>query len=223
MSDRSAHRHPRSETLALYAAGGLDEARAVVVATHLTICDECRLEVRDWEALGGIALETVEPAPMSDNALTDFWARAEGAEPATLPASLRAANDFPLEAAQPLRRYLKNGLDGVPWKTVAPGLAQHILQAEGYRPGVLRLLKIAPGVKIPVHGHKDNEVTLILRGAYHDHLGVFQEGDFADLDEDDQHAPVAIGDEDCICLIATSAPLAFKSVVGKIVQPFIGL
>jgi putative transcriptional regulator len=88
---------------------------------------------------------------------------------------------------------------------------------------VLRLLKIAPGVRIPRHTHGDEELTLILRGSYTDEVGDFRRGDLADLDEDVLHAPLATGDEPCICLIATSAPLRFKTIVGRIVQPFIGL
>ncbi|MEL7487440.1 MAG: ChrR family anti-sigma-E factor [Pseudomonadota bacterium] len=223
MRSRSIKHHPRSETLAEYAAGGLDEARAVVIATHLTLCDECKTAVRDFEALGGVVMESVEPEALSDHALEDFWARAGEGVDNILPASTRPANDFDFGVAQPLQRYLKGGLDRINWKTAAPGLSQHILQADGYRPGVLRLLKIMPGTRMPKHSHQEGEFTLILRGAYEDEMGVFGPGDFADLDDHHTHSPMAIGDEPCICLIATNAPLKMKSMVGKVVQPFIGL
>ncbi len=215
--------HPKTETLAAYAAGQIDEARSVVIATHLTLCDECRTAVRDFECLGGVVLESVEPEVMGVSALDNFWSRVGEDAAASLPPSTRAANDFSLDAAQPLQRYLKGGIDAVRWKNVAPGLSQHILQAEGYRSGVLRLLKIAPGTQVPKHSHKGEEFTLILRGAYEDDVGFFGPGDFADLDDAEVHSPVAVGEEDCICLIATNAPLAFKSIVGKVVQPFLGL
>ena len=223
MRRRSIEHHPRSETLALYAAGGMDEARAVVLATHLTLCDQCKTAVSDFEALGGMVLETMEPVAMSDNALAQFWHRAGDDSNAVLPISTRPANDFDFGVAQPLRRYIKGGLDKVDWKMAAPGLAQHIIEADGYRPGVLRLLKIMPGTRMPKHSHQDGEFTLILRGAYEDELGTFRPGDFADLDDDHTHSPMAIGDEPCICLIATNAPLKMKSMVGRVVQPFIGL
>ena len=223
MRNGSIKHHPKTETLAEYAAGALDEARAVVVATHLTLCDECKTAVRDFEALGGAALETIEPVAMSDNALDDFWARLGDEKDEQLPVSTRPANDFDLMAAQPLQRYLKGGIDNVDWKPLVPGLSQHVLQADGYRRGALRLLKIAPGTQIPKHSHKESEFTLILKGAYKDHMGVFNAGDFADLNDEATHIPQAIGEEDCICLIATNAPLAFKTVIGKVVQPFVGL
>jgi putative transcriptional regulator len=215
--------HPKDLTLAAFAAGQLDEARSVVIAAHLRLCAECRFAVADFEAVGGACLETIEPVSMSESALDSFWLRAGKQETAPAPASILAANDFALDAAHPLARYLKDGIDAIEWRQVALGLSQFVIPAEGYRPGVLRLLKISPGVKIPKHTHGDEELTLILRGSYTDEVGDFHRGDLADLDEDVLHAPTATGEEPCICLIATSAPLRFKSIVGRIVQPFIGL
>lgn len=215
--------HPKEMTLAAYAAGQLDEARGVVIAAHLKLCRECRLAVGDFEVLGGACIETVEPIAMSDSALDSFWLRAGKQETARSAASVYAANDFSLDAAHPLARYLKDGIDAIEWRQVAPGLSQHVIPADGYRPGVLRLLKISPGVRIPKHTHGDEELTLILRGSYTDEVGDFRHGDLADLDEDVLHSPLATGEEPCICLIATSAPLRFRTIVGRIVQPFIGL
>lgn len=219
----SIKHHARPETLAAYAAGALDEARAVVVATHLERCVSCRSAVRDFEALGGVCLEDIEPAVMSDGALERFWARAGAAAATAAPPSLIAHNDFSLAAARPLRTRLKGGVESVAWKSVAPGMAQAVIEADGYRKGSLRLLKISPGTRMPKHSHGAEELTLILEGAYEDELGVFRAGDLADLDGEATHSPCAIGDEDCICLIATSGPLAFKGLVGRVVQPFVGL
>ncbi len=215
--------HPKPLTLAAYAAGNLDEARAVVIATHVSLCAACRLAARDYESIGAACLEAVDPVAMNASALDSFWARAGKQERAMAPASAIAANDFALDAAHPLASYLKDGLDAIEWRPVAPGLAQVVIPAEGYRPGVLRLLKVSPGVQIPRHTHGDEELTLILRGSYTDEVGDFARGDLADLDGEVLHAPLAVGDEPCICLIATSAPLRFRTIFGRLVQPFIGL
>lgn len=221
----NAARHPKTETIAAYAAGRLDEARGIVIATHAARCAECRNAIRDFETLGGSCLEAMAAAPMSEVAFDSLWLRAGAQERASAPAPVSsiAANDMPVAAAYPLSHYLKDGLDGVQWRSVAPGLSQHVLPARGYRKGVLRLLKISPGFKVPRHTHGDEELTLILRGAYDDEIGRFAEGDLADLDDSTTHAPVAVGSEACICLVATSAPLVFKGLVGKVVQPFFRL
>jgi putative transcriptional regulator len=220
---REIRHHPKDLTLAAYAAGNLDEARAVVIASHVSACGACRAAVRDFEAVGGACLQSIEPVAMNESALDSFWARAGKQEKALRPASMRAANDYSLAASHPLAAYLKDGVDAIEWRAVAPGVAQHVIPAEGYRPGVLRLLKLSPGVRVPKHTHGDEELTLILRGSYVDEVGAFAEGDLADLDGDVWHSPVATGEEPCICLIATSAPLRFATLIGRVFQPFIGL
>ncbi|MEO1310681.1 MAG: ChrR family anti-sigma-E factor [Pseudomonadota bacterium] len=219
--------HPTIETLARYAAGHMCEAQSVVIATHAVACPDCRNEIHDFEALGGAALETIEPVAMSAGAEDRFWATLE-ADDAQLKAPIerpKLADETPprIEAAAPLQTYLQGGLDNVAWRPLAPGVSQAVLMANGYRRGALRLLRIQPGTSIPRHSHEDSELTLILRGAYDDELGRYAEGDVADLDGLAHHSPTAVSDEPCICLIATNAPLKFDGLVGKLMQPFVGL
>lgn len=215
--------HPTLDTLARYAAGHMCEAQSVVIATHATACVACRDEIRDFEALGGIALEEIDPAEMSAGALDAFWVRA-GALEAELKKPIEAPTaPVRIEAAAPLAAYLKSGVDDVKWSPIATGVSQSVLKADGYRSGALRLLRILPGTAIPRHTHEGSELTLILRGAYNDELGKYAAGDIADLDGQALHSPTAVGDEPCICLIATNAPLKFDSLLGKVMQPFVGL
>ena len=211
--------HPKTETLAAFAAGALDEARAVVVAAHLSMCADCRRVAADFEALGAETVADIDPEPMAPEALEHFWTRAGAQEAGGAP----SIDDRAIRTPEALRRSLAGDFEAAPWRGVMNGFSQVLLDAKGYRPGALRLLKIEPGFAIPKHTHGDGEFTLILKGAYEDELGVFARGDFADLDSEDTHSPVAIGSEPCICLIATNAPLVFRGLVEKIAQRFIGL
>ena len=213
--------HPKVETLAEFAAGRLDEARSVVIATHASQCGQCSQAIADFEALGGHMLETVEPVEMAADALETILVKAGVDANIILPEA--PTQDIRLEKRLPLSAYMKREINDVKWRPVAPGLAQSVIDAQGYRNGVLRLLKIEPGTKMPLHTHKGGELTLILRGAYEDEVGRFGVGDLADLDSEHTHSPKAVGDEPCICLIATGAPLSFKTLAGRIAQPFIGL
>lgn len=213
--------HPKLETLADFAGGKLDEARAVVVATHAAICGECAAVIAGFEAAGGALLNEEKPVAMSVDGLERVLARADASS--VLIDAPRASSSPAPEDRLPLSAYLPEGLDDIDWRPVAPGLSQRVVEAHGYRPGVLRLLKIAPGTRMPKHSHEAGELTLILRGAYEDDVGAFAAGDLADLDNEHTHAPKAIGDEPCICLIATTGPLAFKTLIGRVAQPFIGL
>lgn len=208
----SVRHHPRAETLAAYSAGVLDEARAVVIATHLAMCSECRESVGDFNALGGVCLEACAGVPMSASAFDVL-------ERASRPDDGDPAHD----RARTLGDWMDTDLDATPWRPVLPGVAQHVLSPRGSSAGVLRLLRIAPGTRLSRHTHRGEELTLILRGAYRDETGSYGPGDLADLDDTTLHAPVATGDEPCVCLIAATAPLAFRDLPGRLVQPLVGL
>jgi len=208
--------HPKRETLADFAAGRLDEARAVVIAAHAAICPRCAEEIDTLESIGGALVNETAPVAMSLDALEKTLAKT-GAQIS------ESASDAGAARASLLDAYIDAPLDELNWKWVAPGVHQHVLKAQGYRDDVLRLVKFAPGKGVPSHSHKGEELTLLLRGAYRDDLGEWRAGDLADLSGDHTHEPIAFGDEPCICLIATSAPLAFKTMLGKALQPLVRL
>jgi len=87
----------------------------------------------------------------------------------------------------------------------------------------VKLLRIGAGRAMPEHGHGGEEITLVLKGAYRDHIGRFAAGDVADLDEEIEHKPVVEGDQDCICLVATERPTRFKTLAARLMQPFVGI
>jgi putative transcriptional regulator len=68
-----------------YAAGILPEAFNLVVATHLSLCDESRAGVESYEAVGGVVLESTETAKMSSGALADCLKRIKTEQPCRPP------------------------------------------------------------------------------------------------------------------------------------------
>lgn len=118
----------------------------------------------------------------------------------------------------PLLQLLEQGDPSLPWKLLVPGIQQIMLPCgDSY----FRLLKIAPGVSIPLHTHTGSELTLILQGSC-DEMGRFCLGDVADLDPDVEHQPITDRAEACICLVVIDAPLQFKGFLPKLLQPFTG-
>jgi putative transcriptional regulator len=214
--------HPDSATLVAYAAGSLDEAFLMVVATHLASCATCRVRLREIEEVGGTLLESVDAVALDAAAVertmsglqqSDQTIKKVESEPAPRERSLPA----------PLARLVNGGFDDIAWKTVAPGVAVHRLPTSRAALGSLTLLRIAPGKKIPEHGHGGTELTLVLLGSYRDALGRFGPGDVADLDEHVEHQPVVDSAEPCICLVATEAQTRFKSFFGRLFQPLVGI
>ena len=210
--------HPDTATLASYAAGSLDEAFATVVASHLASCAKCRARLYEIEEVGGTMLETIDAVGLNEAALERAMSRLD--EPSEERAEPRSAEQ---SLPRPLGRLVTAPIDAIAWKSVAPGVAVHRLPTSKAARGSLTLLKIAPGKKIPEHGHGGMEITLVLTGSYRDALGRFGPGDVADLDEDIEHQPVVDSDEPCICLVASEAPTRFKSFFGRLFQPLVGV
>ena len=212
--------HFDDATLMAYAAGTLPQGMALVVACHLHWCPECRHRVKQAEAVGGALLDNISPVAVSDSALDDILASLDEV-PAAAPKQVKTSEPNQTELPDPLSTYLNKSLDDLPWKWIGYGMYQVDLNFGGK--GAARLFKLAPGVSVPHHTHTGNELTLILRGSYSDEIGRFRRGDVADLDSDVLHQPIVDTGEDCICLIATDAPLKFTGIMGRLIQPFIGL
>jgi len=51
--------HLTDDLLMGYSAGALPEAFNVVVATHISMCDECRARLASFDAIGGEVVEMV--------------------------------------------------------------------------------------------------------------------------------------------------------------------
>lgn len=215
------HHHLDPATIVAFAAGTLDPALSVVAASHIAWCPACLGAVRSAEQMGGALLANVGETPVSDdcrNKTLDMLDRA------TLHRFPKKAPAPSSEVPSPLANLLAGRkLAELKWKTKAPGWAMVDLPVPAGARGKLFLVRVAAGNAMPVHAHGGEEITLILSGAYNDHLGRFAPGDVADLDVDIEHQPVVEGSEPCVCLVATEAPTRFKSWAARLIQPFIGI
>ncbi len=206
--------HLPDPILMSYAAGSLPEAFALVVAAHVSLCDECRARLQAFECVGGTLLDRAEAVHVSDASLaaTMELIAARGKDP--IRSRMPASAVFPA----PLRDYVGGDVDAVRWRSVAGGLRQAILASS--KSGTVRLLHIPAGAAMPDHGHRGTEMTMVLQGAFRDEGAVFARGDVEVATEATLHTPVAEPGQDCVCLAATDAPLRFSGLLPRIVQPF---
>lgn len=209
MSD--INHHIPEPMLAAYAAGTLPHVFDVVVATHVSMCPTCRAALEAHEIAGGAVLEETGAASVSDDLKADVLALLDAPMPATPPAP-RRKGIYP----GPVMAALKNREPR--WKSLGFGVRQSILD-DGPE-GSLRLLHIPPGRAMPDHGHNGIELTLVLQGSFSDETGAFGVGDLEVADDDLEHTPVAGAGLPCICLAATDAPLRFRTLVPRLLQPF---
>lgn len=216
----SISHHLTDETLQDYSAGALTESIEVVIACHLTLCPVCRQRAELADAIGGAALTAASAAPTSASAKDILKMDSQRLETV---ADSDTAISFQRDVPRPLGRLLPANLDDLPWKRMVPGIKQYNLSDRPRKEGAFKLLNLAPGVVLSHHSHQDRELTLVLTGSYQDEIGRFKAGDIADLDEDVEHQPVVDTNEPCIVLIATMSPARFSGVLGKVIQPFVGL
>ncbi len=211
--------HLDHSTVLAYAAGTLNEAFTVVAASHIAVCPACRDAVRAAETLGGELLKDMADSAVSEACRARTLSALEQATLHRLPVPAPKS-----QLPAPLARLIGAGsFDDIQWSKKAPGVAMFDVKLPAQAKGQLKLLRISAGRAMPEHGHGGEEITLVLQGAYRDHMGRFTPGDVADLDENIEHKPVVEKDCDCICLVATERPTRFKSLAARILQPFVGI
>ena len=220
MNAMSIKHHLPDELLMAYSSGDLSEAVNLIVATHISLCDDCRAALGSFDAVGGAVLDTCETVPMSATSLKSVLDLIHAQDSSEVDQKITPhAQDDVLPA--PLLDYVEGGLENVRWRSAGMGVKQAILPTS--KEATARLLYIPAGTAIPDHGHNGMELTLVLQGAFQDEDGYFGRGDIEVASEDLNHTPVADISEDCICLAVTDAPLKFKGLVPRIAQPFLGI
>jgi len=200
--------HIPEDILDAYRAGTLPHAFGVVVAAHLSLCDECRARREAGDMIGGALLSRAEGAALRPDARDRIMAALDAPPP---PPPIRGSGVFPAPVMAEL--------GGRPprWRMLGGGIRQQILSAD--REGSLRLLCIPPGKAVPEHGHRGLELTLVLQGSFSDSEGAFHRGDVETAHDAIDHQPVAGPGAPCICLAATDAPLRFNALVPRLLQP----
>jgi putative transcriptional regulator len=201
------HYHPDEALLIEYANGSLDEAKALLVATHLALCPACRRVVAAGEAAGAalaFSESAAEIGPVPDVGATPVEVRAAAVEP--IP-----------PVPQPLRGYLGKPVSELGWVPVLSGMKEYALPEFAGRSSV-RLLSIEPGRRMPRHTHEGLELTLVLQGSFADASGLYAKGDVATADSAIDHQPRAGAGEVCLCLAVEDAPLRLTGFNGALIN-----
>lgn len=214
MSNKIKH-HLTDDLLMAYAAGTLPEAFDLMVATHLSLCNQCRAQAESFDAVGGYVLEEQdETVAMNDKALAETMALIANGAPIAKP---RRPGCSVLPS--PLQDYVGGDVNDIRWRPIGMGVKQAILTTSGE--ATARLLFIPAGTAVPDHSHNGVELTMVLQGAFSDEVDRFTRGDVEIADEDLHHTPTADISGDCVCLAVTDAPLKFNKLMPRLFQPFL--
>lgn len=200
--------------VAQYVAGSLPPPAHVLVGSHLQMQAPAGRFAHTLQRLAGESLEAVEPQPLKfrDRTLFDILK--------SMPPRLDGG---PVDRGMwpaLLRAYAGKDLSGIPWRTKLPGLREHVIERSSEVEA--SLLWARPGRALPNHGHHGLELTLVLEGEFHDHRGIFAEGDVSVADETLDHRPIA-GDKPCVCFSVLFAPIALSGPMIRLFGDIIGV
>ncbi len=231
--------HPDDNYLAEYSAGASDWAISLLISCHLQYCHKCKARITELNTLGGQLLYEAPKVALNDDALARALARIEAQgdtghsllEGAAIdvnnkltpaqPTPPRAAKPEPLleELPKAVRKNLSH-LSGYRWRSLNKHhkIARLALGQDQYE---VALHNIKQGGKVFEHGHKGLELTLVLKGSFSDEDGVYKAGDFLVREPGQVHCPTATQNEDCLCLAASTAPVALTGPLGKLINPFL--
>ena len=205
--------HIPDDLLMRYSTGVLPEAFDLIIAAHISMCDDCRASADSLDAIGGNLIDRCGTEAVADDSFLQTLDLIKGSEPV----QPRVSRDPTLPV--PLADYVDGSLESVKWRSLGLGVKQAILPTGPE--ATARLLYIPAGTAVPDHGHSGTELTLVLQGAFEDATARFARGDVETADADLEHTPIADISQDCICLAVTDAPLRFKGWLPRLAQPFL--
>jgi len=175
-----------------YAAGALSPAERLAADLHRALSRNGRRNGRLMDALGGALLECAPPAP------------------AGYFDTIRLGEPYRGEAGTSrLDPYLNCDLVALKWRRSIFGVKTLPTSTP-----MASLLRLDPGERAPAHGHGRRDVTVVLRGTYADEFGAYERGDLAFAEPGMKHEPRAVGDEICVCLLATEAGRPLRGFLG---------
>jgi putative transcriptional regulator len=211
--------HPDLDLMTEYAAGTLPLAQSACVSVHIGFCERCERLTGQLSDVGAALFEELAPSPVGDVQLDAVLARLDETPP------LKYASETTRDSssAPPLLQRLMSGdFSDLTWKSIGKSLRISYLKT-GDPDHELALYHIKAGGRIPEHGHRGNEMTLVLEGGFSDADGSYHKGDFLFRRPGEVHSPTALQSEDCICVAVLDAPLKFTNWKFRWMNPFLKL
>ena len=215
--------HPDDDLLLGLSADRLEAGTRLVLSSHLELCAHCRQRVRVLDALGGLLLEEVAPAPLSSGALASTLARIEALDaPGAGHDPVKVSPPPPLPEGACWPQALAH-CSATPWRWIGPGMRWSRVSVPESPEANVFLLRIAAGKYLPQHTHRGLELTQILYGRFHDGRALFGPGDFDAADADIHHQPVVQDGSECICLASLDGRLRFDSAIARFFGALVGM
>jgi putative transcriptional regulator len=203
--------HPADELLLDYATGATSSAESLLLAAHLTYCAACRNCVDAARRIGGRLLDVLEPAHLPPNMLNR-----------TLAAIDARATEAPVAAPRLSELVHRHMAAHGHWRHLPAGFRMRRIHGDNHA-GRVWLFDSSPGMKLLPHRHVGDEWTVILSGVLIDGGHAYHVGDFARLEDGQEHRPKIGIKNRCVSLILVRDAPQYTTPLGKLAAPFIKL
>jgi putative transcriptional regulator len=213
--------HPDADELCAYASGATPDWISLVVACHLTYCEECRTELELWDDLGGVLLDSLDPGSETTPPPRPSDAVIAPRHPSAEKKSFEQASESTKGIPRPLHDYFA---DEPRFRFLAPGI-QHIPLSFSVGGVPARIVRFKPGFTIPEHAHRGLEMVLVLDGEIADGVTkeVFRTGDLSRREAGTTHSQHVTSHDSCVCLVVSAAPIVPSTVWGRVLKALTGV
>ncbi len=188
-----------------FASGALGPAKSLFASTYLYLNSRASRINRTFEGLLGEDLLDVKGIPVSKIKYSDCISKED-----TLENNQKNNNDPLTMVFGPIK--------DIKWKQIYKGFNE--FTPDFNDEDELKLIKMDPGISVPLHSHGGREYILVLKGSFCDEYGEYSKGDIQINDQKIKHTPIASKNEGCICLSITEKDVIFYGKFGSFLNLF---
>ena len=113
---------------------------------------------------------------------------------------------------------LIGSIDKLKWKSIYKGFREFNISLKDS--DTIKLIKMDPGISVPLHSHNGKEYILVIDGSFCDEYGEYKKGDMQINDQKIKHHPIASNKNGCICLSITERDVVFFGKLGSALNLF---
>ncbi len=188
-----------------FAAGSLGPAKSVFTSTYLYLNSKASSLNNTFESMLGDDLISNHDVALDKTTYKDCISKIK---------KTKIKSD---EESSPISK-LVGPITDLKWKQKYKGFSEFNLKIKD--DDELKLIKMDPGVSVPLHSHGGKEYILVLDGSFCDEYGKYSVGDIQINDQKIKHTPIACKDDGCVCLSITEKDVIFYGRYGSFLNLF---
>ena len=188
-----------------FASGSLGPAKSIFASTYLYLNSKAKDMNNTFEGILGDQLFSNENSKIKKIKYSDCIANKP------------SKKSYSSIEISPISKIV-GPLNKLDWKNIYRGFKEFSLKIEDE--DEIKLIKMDPGISVPIHSHGGKEYILVLSGSFCDEYGKYNQGDIQINDQKIKHTPIACENEGCICLSITEKDAIFYGRFGSFLNLF---